>query len=63
MYENSYEGGSCNCCGRRFKIYTPDVKEEDDNIKYVWHYTEIPYMWGNKEDRFLKTTFTKLELK
>lgn len=28
-YQNSYEGNSCNCCGRRFTIYTPGEEESD----------------------------------
>ena len=30
-YENSYEGNSCSCCGRRFTLYLPIELEGSDD--------------------------------
>ena len=42
MYQNSFEGGSCNCCGRRFTLYTPVGEEEDWGIAQIDH-DDSPY--------------------
>ena len=47
-YQNSYEGGSCNCCGRRFYIETDSYQWRMDKFrkasivdgKLVRHYGE-----------------------
>ena len=49
-HQNSYEGNSCNCCGRRFSLYTPDQSEEDMGIKQIWHYSETPYFVDGIDD-------------
>lgn len=44
---NSYEGRSCNCCGRRFTIYGPEGHTDSEYDKYgqVFCYKngELPY--------------------
>lgn len=37
---NSYEGTSCNCCGRRFEFYCDEDSDEscmDKYVENVWH--------------------------
>lgn len=53
-YENSYEGNSCNCCGRRFSLYAPKGHEESDydeyNVISTYEGNDIPYFAKNKEN-------------
>lgn len=43
-YQNSYEGNSCNCCGRRFDLYSPLESEADYGILNISYYKNVPYM-------------------
>jgi hypothetical protein len=51
-YENSYEGNSCNCCGRRFTTYTPN-KDEDSgyDLMQIEYYKEEPYFLEFKKQK------------
>ena len=40
-YENSFEGNSCNCCGRRFELYIPP--DSSGSTKYRF---SNPCDWG-----------------
>ena len=43
-YQNSFEGNSCNCCGRRFTLHTPKgmAHSEYDQYGCLWECTEVP---------------------
>lgn len=43
--QNSYEGNSCNCCGRRFSLHAPRglVDSKYDEYGTVSEYDEQPY--------------------
>lgn len=45
--ENSYEGGSCNCCGRRFTVSGPKGHTDSEYDKYdtVDSYEENTKPW------------------
>ena len=43
IHENSYEGNSCNCCGRRFTLYTPKESEDSEYDIMQIEFEEQPY--------------------
>lgn len=63
--QNSYEGGSCNCCGRRFCIYAPvgHTHSDYDEHDQVYDYAEgtVPYFAAPSNDGGSKKPGGKLE--
>ncbi len=54
LEQNSFGGNSCNCCGRRFTLHSPDPQEEDWDMPHIWHYDEKPYFVGEYEEIHIK---------
>lgn len=49
-YENSYEGNSCNCCGRRFIVeMLGDGNNWIDGIRGYDEIKDTPYRWKEGE--------------
>lgn len=63
-YENSYEGNSCNCCGRRFEVeMISDENIWEEGIRGFSTSKKPPYKWTNKKIGFGEIDSKRAEIK